>query len=304
LPEVPPFRPTRSPAEARAATGVACALAAFGIWGLFPLYFKALAAVLPPEMLAHRIVWSVVVLTAVALPLRGLAAIRLEAASWRRLGQYGVTTVLIATNWLVYIWAVDHGRILEASLGYYINPLVNVLLGIAVLGERLSRLQAVAVAVAAAGVLVLVIKVGTLPWLALVLALSFGSYALVRKTIGGDPLIGLLIEATLLMPPALGYLVWLGVTGGGAFGGRDATTTVLLAAAGVLTAAPLLLFVSAAQRLQLATLGVLQYITPTGQFLLAVLVFGEAFTAAHALAFGCIWAALAVFTADAWNRRR
>ncbi len=284
------------------ARGLGYALAAYLAWGMLPLYFKALRAVPAVEVLAHRVVWSLVLLSALLAARGGKAAFR---AAFRRdrLPILAVTTCLIATNWLVYIWAVQTGRVLEASLGYFVNPLVNVLLGVLFLGETLSRGQRIAVALAAAGVGVLVVRAGTFPWLSLVLALSFGLYGLLRKRAGLDAVGGLLAETALLAPPALVLLGVRAASGAGAFGGATGTS-LLLAAAGPITALPLVWFTLAVHRLRLSTVGLVQYLAPTCQFLLAVLLYREPFGAAHAAAFAFIWASLALYSWDALARAR
>ncbi|MGC3997779.1 MAG: EamA family transporter RarD [Anaeromyxobacter sp.] len=278
------------------------AVAAYLSWGFLPIYFKALHGVPPVEILAHRVAWSMLLLSVLVVAMGRAAALR-EALGPGKRGALVASTLLIAVNWLLYIWAVQAGRVLEASLGYFINPLVNVLLGRWFLGERLTRRQAFAVGLAAAGVLALVIRQGTFPWVALVLALSFGSYGLVRKRAGIDPVAGLLAETALLAPFALGLLGWRAVSGTGAFG-SGAGVSALLAAAGVITALPLVWFAVGVRHLRLSTMGIVQYLAPTGQFLLAVLLYREPFTAAHALAFGCIWSALGLYTWEALARTR
>jgi chloramphenicol-sensitive protein RarD len=213
-----------------------------------------------------------------------------------------VSTAAIAVNWLVYIWAVVHGRMLEASLGYYVNPLVNVLLGVAVLGERLERPVRVAVAIAAAGVLWLAVRAGQPPWIALALATSFGLYGLMRKLAPVGALTGLAIETALLLPLSGGYLVWAIASGRAAFLAGGPAVSLLLLLAGPVTAVPLLCFGGAARRLPLSTMGFLQYLSPTLQFLLAVLVYGEPFDATRTVAFGFIWTALLVFAVHSARR--
>ncbi len=286
------------------AYGVAFALAGFGIWGLAPIYFKAVGHVPSVEVVAHRVVWSV-------LFLGGLVAI---AGRWRELardlcsaGQLGVllaTTTLLSANWLVFIWAIQNNRLLECSLGYFINPLVNVVLGVMFLGERLNARQIVAVTLASVGVSNLVWDFGAVPWVALVLAFTFGFYGLLRKRLGADARRGLFVETLLMSPVALGYLLWLAAEDAGAFGRLGSSTDLLLVAAGVVTSVPLLLFLEAARRVRLSTLGLMQYLAPTLQFLLAVLVYAEPFTRAHLVTFGCIWAALAIYTSDAIRAQR
>lgn len=285
--------------------GYAAAVAAFLMWGLVaPVYFKSVGAAGPAEIMAHRIIWTVVVMGALVFAVKPWAEIRAAVAGRRRLAVFAVTTVLVTANWSLFVWAIAEQRIVEASLGYFINPLVNVALGVAFLGERLSRGQGLAVGVAGLGVAVLVEEAGVFPWLSLSLALSFGFYALLRKKEAVDPLTGLLVETALLAPLALGYLLWLGERGQFLNAGGDGVTGWLLLLAGPMTAIPLGLFMYAGRRLALSTLGLLQYIGPTGQLFLGVVVYGELFTTAHILAFACVWLALAIYTADAWWRRR
>ena len=280
--------------------GVASALGCFGLWGAFPIYFKLLGHVPALEVLAHRVLWSAVLLLGLILVQGQWSALRAEFHNRRRRRFYLVTALLISGNWLLYIWAVQHGRILEASLGYYINPLVNVLLGVLFLRERLNPRQWTAVALAVVGVLVLVIGHGVFPWISLILALSFGSYGLLRKKAGHAATLGLCMETVLLMPAALLFLAILGGRGAGALGAVNGQTDFLLLAAGPVTVAPLLLFLQATRLLRLSTVGLIQYLTPTLQFLLAVALYREPFTLIHLAAFGCIWLALALYSTDAW----
>ena len=285
-------------------SGLAYALAAFLMWGLFPLYFHALAAVPSAEVLAHRVIGSAVLLVAWAAYSGDLRRIAGEFRKPRRLGFYAVTTVLISANWWIFIWAIQVGRVLEASLGYYINPLVNVILGVVFLRERPSKRQWLAIAMAASGVLWLVITQGVMPWVSLLLALTFGSYALIRKMAGFDAMLGLTIETLLLAPIAVAAMIWWTLNGQLAFGHLAGTTDLLLLAAGLITVAPLVCFLEAGLRLKLATLGLVQYITPTMQFLLAVFVFHEHFDSARSITFVCIWLALVIYTVDALQQHR
>ncbi len=294
---LPAAPPTAAAARRETAIGLASALGGFLIWGMVPLYFKLLAALGPLEILAHRVVWTVVLLGGLVVALGRVRDFVLVLFS-RRIWIYLITTALVSTNWLLFIWAVVNDHVLESSLGYYINPLVNVLLGVAFLGERLNRRQVAAVLLAAAAVGTLVVGYGAVPWVALSLAFSFGFYAMVRKKARIDPLLGLVVETALLTPLALLYLIALGVQDTGAFGAGWAMT-LLLSAAGVATGAPLLLFMHGAQRLKLSTIGLLQYLSPTLQFILAVAVFGEPFTNAHLVSFALIWTGLGVFSWDA-----
>ncbi len=282
--------------------GLAYGLGAFGFWGLVPIYFKAVASVPALEVLAHRVVWSVVILAGLVVVRRQGSAVRTALRDRKTLGVLVITTVLIAANWYLFIWAVATGRVLQASLGYFINPLVNVALGVIFLRERLSRPATAAVALATVGVLYQTLLGGELPWIALVLALSFGTYGLLRKTARVGPIVGLALETGLLAPVAVAYLIWLRQEGSLGFAGGDPTLDLLLVAAGVVTTVPLLWFTRAAQLLPLSTLGFLQYLAPTMHFALAVALYGERFTAHHGVTFGCIWTALAIFTADRLRR--
>ncbi len=283
-------------------SGFTFALLAYSAWGVFPLYFKALHDVPAVQVLSHRIVWSVVLL-AIATPLLGRWATALHALGPRKRLAILASSVLIAANWLTYIWAVQVGRVLEASLGYFVNPLVSVLLGVLFLRERLRRMQVAAIALAGIGVLAMVIRLHTLPWLPLTLALSFGLYGFVRKRAGVDAVGGLLAETLVLAPLAVCWLVYSEAHGVGAFG-HDLHTSVLLAAAGPITAVPLIWFAMGVRRLPLSTVGILQYVTPTLQFLLAVALYREPFGSAQALAFGFIWTALALYTWDTLQAAR
>jgi chloramphenicol-sensitive protein RarD len=282
-------------------TGLVWAAAAYLSWGLFPVYFRAIRQVPPTEILAHRVVWSAVFLAVLVTLARRWPEFVGGFRSARSVGTYLLSTALIGSNWLLYIWAVNTGRILDASLGYFINPLVNVLFGVALLGEVLRPRQRAALVLAAIGVLVLAIRLGNFPWLALALAVSFGAYGLVRKKARIDPVVGLLVETSMLAPFAAALIAIRGARGTGGLG-TDATTTTLLLSAGVITAMPLIWFARGVRTLQLSTMGLLQYLSPTLQFLLAVWLYREPFTRAHALAFGCIWSALAVYTTDALYR--
>ncbi len=300
-----PGAPAQTPiAGRRAAVGVATALGAFLLWGFAPVYFKAIDHLTALEILAHRVVWTLVILIVLVAALGRLHEVVRSLISRRRLGVLLITTVLVSSNWLIFIWAIQQDRLLEASLGYYINPLVNVLLGMAFLSERLSRRQGLAVLLAAIGVGVPIVALGTLPWVALGLAATFGFYALVRKKAQVDPLIGLLVETLLMLPAAAGYLVWLSVTGTGVFGLQDWGMSALLMASGLVTGTPLVLFMYGAQRLTLSTIGLMQYLAPSIHFLLALLVYGEPFTPAHLVTFLFIWAGLALYSWDTISRHR
>jgi chloramphenicol-sensitive protein RarD len=283
--------------------GLVCGALAYGLWGLFPVYLKALHGVSAMEIVAHRILWSVP-FGALLLFVRKqwgetLAAARSPSVAAR----LALSAILIAGNWLVYVWAVANDHVLEASLGYYINPLVFIATGVIVLGERLNRTQAIAVGLASLGVIILTVGVGVFPWPSVVLAISFSSYGFVRKTTPVGAMPGLFTETIMLAPVAGLYLYWLSTHGGLAFGNDGAATDVLLALAGPATVVPLLLFALAARRLRLSTMGFLQYIGPTGQFFLG-LHYGETFTTAHAICFGLIWMALLLISIDVVRKNR
>ena len=278
--------------------GLLFGLGAYLLWGFLPLYFKLLAQVPPAEIVAHRILWSLAFLVLLVALWRRWPAIRAALRASRVMMTLAVTALLIAVNWLIYIWAVLNGHVLAGSLGYYLNPLINVLLGVVILKEKLTRGQVAAVLLAGAGVAVLAAGAAEGLWISLTLALTFGLYGFIRKIAPVDALEGLAIETAILAPISLCWIVWLQQQGIGGFTAFSATTNALLILGGAVTAIPLLLFNAAAKRLPYSTLGFLQYIAPSLQFLLAVLVFGEAFTPAHMLCFGAIWTALAIF---AWE---
>jgi chloramphenicol-sensitive protein RarD len=278
-------------------------LAAYAAWGVLPLYFKALANVGPVEIVAHRILWSLVLLTLLAAVLGRWPTIRAAIASPRLALTLLLTATLIAINWTVYIYAVVSGHVLEGSLGYYLNPLVNVLLGVAFLNERLSRLQAGAVALAGAGVAILALGAGSALWISLTLAASFASYGFVRKVAAVDAFEGLYVETLFLAPPALAWIGWLAAHHQSSFA-VTVRTDLLLVLGGAVTAIPLLLFTAAAKRLPYSTLGFLQYVAPSLQFLIAVALFGEPLTPSHLFCFALIWTALAVFLVEGFRAGR
>ena len=284
--------------------GLLYALAAFGIWGLFPLYLRELASVPPLEVVAHRSVWSLLLLLVVLTVMRRwawLLQLRQQPRQWLA---FIASALLLSVNWLVYIWAIVNGHVLDASLGYFINPLVSVLLGVLVLRERLQPAQWLAVALAAAGVLWLTVDAGRVPWVALILAASFGLYGLLRKTAPLGALEGLTLETLVLAPLVVPALVWFTLQPGGAMARGDWALNGWLWLSGPLTALPLLFFAAAARRLPLATVGLVQYLSPTLQFLLGVHVFGEPMQPARLAGFVLIWAGLAVYSGHAWWRGR
>jgi chloramphenicol-sensitive protein RarD len=300
---MPPATVPTPAQEREARIGVAAALGAFGAWGLGPLYFKAVIFAPALEVLAHRALWSVVLLLGVLAALGRLRGLAMQLAQPGVLRRLLASTLLIGTNWLIFIYAVNAERVLEISLGYYINPLVNVLLGMLVLRERLSPAAAAAVLLAAAGVANLAWQTAGFPWVSLVLAFSFGVYGLIRKTTRVGPLEGLAIETGLVAPLALAYLAWLGAAGAGHFAGGW-SVSLLLMLAGPVTAVPLVLYAAGARRLRYVTIGFLQYLAPSMHLLLAVLVFDEPFDETRMVTFAFIWAAIAVFTADSLHRHR
>jgi chloramphenicol-sensitive protein RarD len=270
---------------------------------VLPLYFKLIGHVPATEIVAHRVVWSLLFLLGLALLWRRWGTVRTALASPKMIGLLALTAALIGGNWLIWVWAVVNGHVLEGSLGYYLNPLVNVLLGVVLLRERLSRAQLFAVALAAAGVAVLAAGAGGALWISLSLAASFALYGFLRKVAPVEAIEGLLIETAILTPVALGWILWSQAAGQGGFG-IDIRTDLLLTLAGAATAIPLLLFTAAAKRLPYSTLGFLQYIAPSLQFLCAVLLFGERLTTAHIICFGAIWTALLIFATDGVRRGR
>ena len=265
------------------------------IWGLFPLYWKWLQHVPALQLICHRILWSCLILAGVILCLRRSKAFRVTALTPSVVRIYIAAALLIGINWLVYVWAVNNGFIIEASLGYFINPLLSILLGVIFLRERLRSWQWVPIGLSALGVLYLTFTYGRLPWIALTLASSFGLYGLVKKTAPLGSLYGLALETGLLFVPALLYLVYANGIGQGAFLHTGAGSDLLMVGAGLITTVPLLMFASALQRIPLFLVGILQYITPTLQFLLGALIYREPFTYAQLIGFGIVWVALIIF---------
>lgn len=286
-------------------TGVLYAATAYAIWGVFPIYFKALQAVPSLEIMLHRIVWSLAFVMIVLTVRRQWKWIGETLRRPKVLAGFAASAVLLSTNWFIYIWAVNNGRVVDASLGYFINPLVNVLLGFVLLRERMRPGQWAAIALAAAGVAWLTWHGGHLPWIGLTLAATFGTYGLLRKTAVLGPLEGLSLETLLLFPFAAAYLAVLAADGNNAFLAAPASTQWLLAAAGPITAIPLLLFAAGARRIPLSLLGLLQYIGPTLQLIIGVWLYGESFGGGRALGFIVIWSALVVYSLEGlWQARR
>jgi chloramphenicol-sensitive protein RarD len=284
----------------RTRIGVLYALAAFFMWGLaVPLHFKLLSSVPALQILAHRIVWASVFALGLIVVFRQWSSLVEAVTSGRRLALLSLSAGLIAINWLIYIWAVNSGHLVQTSLGYFINPLLNVVLGVLFLRERLHPAQVAACLVAGVGVIVLAVSSGEMPWVAIALACSFGCYGLVRKIVPVNPLVGFCIESMLLTPLALVYLMMTFADGSAAAFRGDVELDLLLVLTGLSTAAPLIWFAAAAQRLKLSTIGLLQYLAPSGQLALGVLAYGEAFGWVDAVAFGLIWIALAIYTLSA-----
>ena len=287
----------------RARIGLFCGLGAYAAWGVLPVYFKALAEVAPTLIVAHRIVWSLLALALLVSVLKGWPAVRDALRNPKTRATLALTATLIAVNWLLYVYAINSGHILAGSLGYYLNPLANILLGRFFLHETLSRRQWAAVAIAALGVAVLAAGALDTLWLSLTLCFSFATYGLLRKRVAVDSLSGLMVETMILAPLALAYLVYVASLGGAVFGTTGSDVALLLAA-GVISTIPLLLFTEAARRLPYATVGMLQFIAPTIQFLLAVLVYDEPVTTAHGIAFAAIWTAVALYMSGMLAQRR
>jgi chloramphenicol-sensitive protein RarD len=284
--------------------GLLAGLAAFVIWGGLPLYLRPLLGVSSLQVVAHRVVWACLLVLGL-LAWRGeLPAVRAALLDRGTRLRLLATAVLVSINWLVYVWSVTHGHVIESSLGYFINPLVNVLLGVTVLRERLNRVQGLAVLLAAAGVAYLTWQAGRPPWIALVLAISFGSYGLLRKLVAAEALVGLAAETLLLAPIGAGYLIVCELSGNGAFVHAGAGVSLLLLLGGAITALPLGLFAFATRRIRYATVGVLQYVGPSLQLVLGIVVYGEAFPLARALGFSLIWLALVVYALDGLVRAR
>ncbi len=280
--------------------GIAYGVGAYTIWGCFPLFFALFQGVPAFEILIHRIIWSCVFLALVITLMRRWEPVRQALARPGRLGRVLGCAVLIAVNWGVYIYAVETHHVLQASLGYFLTPLVNVALGMLILRERMEPLQGVAVLLAGAAILLQLIVLGTMPWISLILALSFGTYGLLRKQIQLDGLSGLFVETLLLLPIALLVVAWMLQADQSHFT-ADLRTTFLLVASGVVTAVPLLAFAGAARRLRLATVGFLMYINPSMQFLIALVVFKESITMIQIISFAMIWIALALYSWSTWR---
>jgi len=287
-------------------SGLLYALGAFGMWGVFPLFFPLLEPASPLEIVAHRVVWSLLLCVVLVALARSWDEVRAVLRDRRMLGTLAVASALLATNWLVFVFAVLAGHTVDASLGYYINPIVTVALAVMVLGERMRTAQWVALGFGAAAVVVITVGYGTVPWVALALAATFGLYGLVKNRVGRTvgATTGLAVETLVLAPVALGYLGWLHASGHGTFGAHGAGHATLLATLGIVTALPLLCFAAATRRLPLSVVGLVQYLTPTMQLVVAVLVFREEMPAARWWGFALVWVALTLLSVDGWRTAR
>jgi chloramphenicol-sensitive protein RarD len=299
-PSLPPY----ADATAAARRGVLAVSTAFVIWGMFPLYLKPLNGVPAPEILAHRVVWCLLFVFAWLAWKSRLGEVGAALRDPAAIGRLVLSAILIAINWGVYVWAVGNGRVLEASLGYFIGPLVNVLLGVLALKEQLNPRQWIAVGLATAGVTWMTVGTGALPWVSLVLAFSFGIYGLVRKVVNVAAVPGLAIESVLLAPLALGWLAWQHYQGTGTFGHAPLHVSLMLAGSGLITALPLALFSTGARLIPYTLVGIITYIGPSLQALSGVFVYGEPFAGARAVGFCIIWAGIAIFVADNLLRAR
>lgn len=278
--------------------GILYAIGAYGMWGFFPLYWKWLQGVPAQEILVHRMVWSLVFVGLLLAIKKDWAWVMPALKDRRTLFSYFAAACLLAANWYVYIWGVNAGQIVETSLGYFINPLVSVLFGVLFLQEKMRPGQWLAVGLAAAGVLYLTISYGRLPWIALTLATTFGTYGLIKKQVKLNSLQGMGLETAVLFVPALAYILYLTFTHTGSFGTVNTQTTLLLACAGIVTAIPLLFFAAAAPRIPLSMLGILQYLAPTLQFSIGVIIYHEPFPIARLIGFGIIWLALLIYSIE------
>jgi chloramphenicol-sensitive protein RarD len=284
--------------------GLLFGFTAYGLWGLFPLYWPLLEPAAPAEILAHRIVWSLLFVGLLVWVRHRYSTVRSALLDRRTRTMLVVASIVIGCNWFLFIWAVNNHHVVETSLGYFINPLVSVAMGVVAFGERLRRLQWVAIGIAAAGVLWLTFEYGRPPWISIALALSFGTYGLAKKKANVGAVQSLTVETMVLAPIALGYLVALQASGTGEFGQHGAGHAAMLVGTGVVTALPLLCFGAAATRIPLSTIGMLQYLTPTLQFIIGVALYDEPMTQARWVGFALVWTALAVFTAESLHRRR
>lgn len=288
----------------QAARGAVYAVCAYTLWGIAPLYFKQLTHIPAYEILTHRVIWSFLLLLVLVSVLKFWPRVRAMLRQPKNLLLLTLSSLIIGLNWLVYIWAVNTNHILDASLGYYINPLFNIVLAMLFLGERFRPMQWFAVALAASGVLIQLVVFGRLPWIALVLAISFGLYGLIRKKVPVDPITGLLLETLVLLPLAAIYLFFIADSSTSQLGVNSLNTNLWLISAGLVTTAPLLLFAGAATRLKLSTLGFFQYIGPSLMFLVAVWLYGEQFSQDKIITFALIWCSLVIYSWDGIKQRK
>ena len=296
-------QPNTPQSEHSNTTGITYAILAYGAWGLFPIYWKWFGTIPAVEVLSHRMIWSMVFILGLLVIQRRIPELNTVWRSPRTLQLLIVAAGLLACNWGLYIYGVNTERVVETSLGYFINPLLTVVLGMVVLKERLNRVQWAAVGLAAVGVANFIWDFGQVPWIAFGLALSFGLYGLVRKVVAIAPMIGLAVETLVIAPFMLLLVIYWGSTGVGAFG-TSAIITLLCIGAGIVTSMPLLWFNNATKRLRLSTMGFFQYIAPSIQLLLGVFVYREPFTPTHAVTFGCIWTALALYSVNSWMKNK
>ena len=284
--------------------GILYGIGAYLIWGFFPLYFKAIQMVPALQIMFHRVVWSFFFLAILILLKKDWPRLKAQVDHPRVVLVYTLAACLLALNWLIYIWGVNSGQVVETSLGYFINPLVSVLLGVVILRERLRPLQWAPVALAGIGVLYLTLQHGSLPWIALALAFTFGMYGLLKKIAPLGALYGLTLETAILFLPALGYLLFVESRGSGSFGHLSWNLNAVLALSGVVTALPLLMFATAARSIPLSLVGILQYFAPSVQFLLGVFLYREPFSLPQRIGFGIIWTALLIYTLEGFLERR
>lgn len=284
--------------------GILNGIAAYALWGFFPIYWKLLHPVPALQVIGHRIGWSFILLLAFILITRQWQQFRAAALTSKTVGIYSIAAVLLSVNWLIYVWGVNSGFIVETSLGYFINPLLSVLLGVIFLREHLRPAQWVPIAIATAGVIYLTATYGRLPWIALSLAFSFGFYGFVKKLAPLGSLYGLTLETAIVFPIALIYLLAVELNGTGFFFHESLLTNILLIGAGLVTTVPLLMFASAARQIPLSVIGLLQYIAPTIQFLIGIFVYKEPFDQAHLIGFGIVWIALVIFWVENYLARR
>lgn len=290
--------------DGRSRAGVMFALGAFTFWGFTPVFFKLIEHVSPLEVVAHRVVWSVALIAPMLLVMGGAGRFVSSLKERRILLALAASALLIAVNWLIFVWAIIHDRVLEASLGYFINPLVNVVLGMAFFSERLRRAQWFAVGLAASGVIILVVSHGSLPWVSIALPITFGFYGLIRKRVDVDSLHGLLTETLMLLPIAAAYIAYAGVRAEGVFLREGLGMNLMLFALGPITIFPLTCFAASARRINLSTLGFIHYIAPSLTFLLAVFLFNEPFGPAQLVTFVLIWISLVIFSLDGYRYSR